>query len=308
VIAITSCTKHACVSSGGHVGSLVRMGVSSRRPADFEPASLHGLIQGGPFRSSDLEPYWPGGRRGFLQVDCACTRSGDDAKTLTTSSNRFSPADTIRDGPTVKAIEQSKAIGLLLNTPVLELGAGRTTGSIRSRSLRARRRSISAVESRVRLPPGYRRTAVCCCFGRNASAQWPSPVPNPATPRPLLDGAPGALCWRDVVTSNGYELQFEDSDTVPSGIFASFGIMQSPNYSIGGCAHLDAGRINRNQATQKELWQPGHVRGPPEWSNKVAQAASAKGNTRAVHISRAEFEQFPRNREPDRDSISAPTP
>ena len=168
--------------------------------SDFEPRTYM-AYSGWPIRSSDLEPYRSAADE-LLQV---IARLPDRSMTqdIDYIHYRFSPPT--RFGTVYRAtVEQSKTIGLLLNTPVLELVPGKD----RIESIKVSQGSSTA---------DIRVDHVCVCTGGIENSRlllWSNArhaggvVPHAAAlGRYWMEHPVHVLA--DVVTSHGYEMQFE---------------------------------------------------------------------------------------------------
>ncbi|MEP7294852.1 MAG: GMC family oxidoreductase [Burkholderiales bacterium] len=195
---------------------------------------------------------------------------------------RFSPPT--RFGTVYRsAIEQSKSIGLLLNSPVLELVPGK--GRIESIKV-----------SQGTLTSDIRVDHVCVCTGGIENSRlllWSNVrhaggvVPHAATlGRYWMEHPVHVLA--DVVTSNGYEAQFETS--TPEKWYFAPSDHAKKTYAIGG-AHIWMRAHQPNQDYAKELFHQ-LMCVAPDWSNRLLKPMGKE--YQCGGYIQSEFEQFPR--------------
>lgn len=253
--------------------------VFPRQASDFEPRA-DVPYSGWPIRRTDLEPYAPAADA-LLQVkqhlpDRPMTSDIDYIQC------RFSPP--VRFGTVYRAkIEKSRAIGLLLDTPVLELVPGRQ----RIDSVKVSHGMNAVAEIRV--------DQVVICTGGIENSRlllWSNlrhrgaVVPNAeALGRYWMEHPVHVLA--DVVTKGGYEQRFE-APAADKWFFAPSERAKRVR-SIGG-AHI---------------WMNAHVGDPnyakellhemacvaPDWSNRLLKHVGRE--YQCGGMIQAEFEQFP---------------
>jgi choline dehydrogenase-like flavoprotein len=247
--------------------------------SDFEPRSYM-PHSGWPIRSSDLEPYSLAAEE-LLQIK-AHVPDRSMTQDIDYIQYRFSPPT--RFGTVYRgAIEQSKSIGLLLNTPVLELVPGK--GRIESVKVS---QGTSAADIRV--------DQVCVCTGGIENSRlllWSNArhagavVPHAATlGRYWMEHPVHVLA--DVATFHGYEMQFETS--TPDKWYFAPSDHAKKTYSIGG-AHIWMRAHADDPNYVKELWHEA-LCVAPEWSNRMLKRFGKEYHCGASV--QTEFEQFPR--------------
>ena len=248
-------------------------------PMDFEPRAYM-PHSGWPIRSSDLAPYARAADE-ILQV-----KAHQNDRPMTQDIDyihyRFSPP--VRLGSVYRsAVEQSGTIGLLLNTPVLEL----VPGQGRIEAIKVAQGSQRTSEIRV--------DQVCVCTGGIENSRlllWSNArhagavVPHAATLGRYWMEHPVHTVG-DAVTSNGYEMQFE-SDTPEKWFFAP-STHAKKTYAIGG-AHIWMRAHIKNDNVARELLHEAMCLAP-EWSNRQLKRIGKEYQCGAVIQS--EFEQFP---------------
>ncbi len=251
------------------------------RPLDasaFEPRAYMPL-SGWPIRSRDLEPYAVAADA-ILKVPPA-----EPDRKMTEDIDyiqyRFSPP--VRFGMEYReTVEQSQSIGLLLNTPVLEL----VPGNGRIDSIKVSQGSTTA---------DIRVDQVCICTGGIENSRlllWSNArhaggvVPRAATlGRYWMEHAVYILA--DVVTSHGYEMQFE-TQTAAKTYFAPSDRAKN-TFSIGG-AHIWMRAHQKDASFARELLQQ-VMCVAPEWSNRQLKRIGKEYHCGGLVES--EFEQFP---------------
>ncbi|MEP6873749.1 MAG: GMC oxidoreductase [Burkholderiales bacterium] len=261
-------------STGWWSGWVRPLDASAFEPRAYMPGS------GWPIRSADLEPYSAAADE-ILKVkafrpDRQMTRDIDYIQ------YRFSPP--VRFGSEYRqTIEQSRSIGLLLNTPVLELVPG-------TQRIEAVKVSQGSSTSELRVDQ------VCVCTGGIENSRlllWSNVrhaggvVPHAAAlGRYWMEHPVHTLA--DVVTADGYEMQFE-KPTPDKWYFApSEGARRG--HSMGG-AHLWMRAHQSNHNLAKELWHEA-LCVAPEWSNRQLKRLGKEYHCGGTVES--EFEQFPR--------------
>lgn len=261
-------------SSGHWSGWVFPLSASDFEPRSYMPHS------GWPIRASDLEPYSLAADE-MLEVkphlpDRPMTSDIDYIQ------YRFSPP--VRFGTKYRmAVEQSATIGLLLNTPVLELVPGR--GRIESVKVSQARDVVADI----------RVDHVCVCTGGIENSRlllWSNArhqgrvVPNAATlGRYWMEHPVHMLA--DVLTLNGYEMQFEDRSP-DKWMFAPSDHAKKA-YGIGG-AHIWMRAHQREASYAKEMLHEAMCVAPV-WSNRLLQHVGKEYHCGA--LVQAEFEQFP---------------
>jgi choline dehydrogenase-like flavoprotein len=247
-------------------------------PSDFEPRA-YVPYSGWPIRSSDLDPYATAADE-LLQVK-AHLPDRPMTKDINYIHYRFSPPT--RFGTVYRAtVEQSKTIGLLLNTPVLELVPGKD----RIESIKVSQGSSTS---------DIRVDHVCICTGGIENSRlllWSNAqhagqvVPHAAAlGRYYMDHPTHTLA--DVVTSHGYEMQFESS--TPEKWYFAPSDHAKKSYSIGG-AHIWMRAHQPNDNYAKELWHQAMCVAP-DWSNRLLHRLGREYHCGGLIVS--EFEQFP---------------
>lgn len=235
---------------------------------------------GWPIRAEDLLPYAPAADD-LLEVK-AHIPNRHVTQDIDYIQYRFSPP--VRFGTKYRShVEQSSAIGLLLNTPVLELVPG--NGRIDSVKV------SQGVEVR-----DIRVDHVCVCTGGIENSRlllWSnarhagSVVPQPATLGRYWMEHPVQTLADVVTTAKGYEKQFE-TYSPDKWLFAP-SERAKRTYSIGG-GHLWM-RTHINEQTQaKELFHEAMCVAP-DWSNRILKQFGKEYRCGGYVVS--EFEQFP---------------
>jgi choline dehydrogenase-like flavoprotein len=247
--------------------------------SDFEPRS-HVPNSGWPIRIADVEPYSTAADT-ILQIkphlpDRPMT---DDIDYI---HYRYSPP--VRFGTHYReTILQSRSIGLLVNTPVLELVPGQNR--------------VDA--ARVSAGPGATRDIkvdqICVCTGGIENSRlllWSNArhqgkvVPHARTlGRYWMEHPVHVLA--DVITTHGYEMQFEDWK--PENWQFAPSERAKRAYGIGG-AHIWMRPHQPNSSYLKELvHQVACV--APDWSNRILRHLGKEYHCGGLIMS--EFEQFP---------------
>lgn len=248
--------------------------------SDFEERAYM-PYSGWPIKASDLDPYNVAADK-ILQVT---THVPDRVLTedIDYIQYRFSPPT--RFGTVYRqAVEQSKSIGLLLNTPVLELvpGADNRIDALK----------VSQGESTIDI----RVDQVCVCTGGIENSRlllWSNArhqgrvVPNAAAlGRYWMEHPVHVLA--DVVTTHGYEMQFESA--TPAKWYFAPSDHAKKGHAIGG-AHIWMRAHQTNDSYAKELWHQA-LCVAPDWSNRMLKRIGKE--YQCGGYIQAEFEQFPR--------------
>ena len=248
-------------------------------PSDFEPQT-HIPHSGWPIRSADLEPYAPAADA-ILQVrpHLGNRRMTPDIDYV---QSRFSPP--VRFGSAYRTgVEQSRAIGLLLNTPVLELvpGKGRIT------SIKVARGPHFSSDIRV--------DQVCICTGGIENSRlllWSNArhgggvVPQAATlGRYWMEHPVHHVA--DAVTFRNYEAQFEVP--APEQWFFAPSEHAKMAHAIGG-AHIWMRAHQADSHSAKELFHQAMCVAP-DWSGRMLKRMGKEYQCGA--LIQSEFEQLP---------------
>jgi choline dehydrogenase-like flavoprotein len=247
--------------------------------SDFEPHPYM-PYSGWPIRIGDLEPYSLAADE-LLQVK-AHMPDRPMTQDIDYIQYRFSPPT--RFGTVYRtAIEQSKTIGLLLNTPVLELVPGK--GRIESIKV-----SQGASTSDIRVDQ------VCVCTGGIENSRlllWSNAryaggvVPHAETlGRYWMEHAVHVLA--DLVSSNGYEMQFETQ--TPDKWYFAPSDRAKKTFGIGG-AHIWMRAHSDDPNYAKELLHEAMCVAP-DWSNRMLKRFGKE--YKCGGYIQSEFEQFPR--------------
>ena len=248
--------------------------------SDFEP---RGYIphSGWPIRSSDLEPYALAADE-LLQVighlpDRPMTQDID------TIHYRFSPPT--RFGTVYRTtLEQSRAIGLLLNTPVLELVPGKN----RIQSIKVSQGPSVVTDIHV--------DHVCVCTGGIENSRlllWSNAqhaggvVPHAETLGRYWMEHPVHMV-ADAVTLRGDEMQFETR--TPEKWYFAPSDRAKRAHSIGGAHIWMREHVKDTQSYTRELWHEAMCMAP-EWSNRVLKRLGKEAKCGA--LIQSEFEQYP---------------
>ncbi len=248
--------------------------------SDFEPRAYM-PYSGWPIRSSDLEPYSLAADE-LLQIK-AHLPDRPMTEDIDYIHYRFSPPT--RFGTVYRTtVEQSKAIGLVLNTPVLELVPGRD----RIESIKVSQGSSTS---------DIRVDHVCLCTGGIENSRlllWSNAqhaggvVPHAATlGRYWMEHPVHAVA--DVVTTHGYEMQFESPS--PDKWYFAPSDRAKKTYSIGGAHIFMAAHVKDPDSYTRELWHELMCLAP-DWSNRMLKRVGKEYHCGALVES--EFEQFPR--------------
>ena len=248
--------------------------------SDFEPRA-HIPYSGWPIRSSDLEPY-------ALAADALLQVIGHlpDRPMTPDIDNihyRFSPPT--RFGTVHRTtVEQSRTIGLLLNTPVLELVPGKN----RIQSIKVSNGPSAVTDIHV--------DQVCVCTGGIENSRlllWSNAqysggvVPHAATLGRYWMEHPVHMV-ADAVTFRGDEMQFE-APTPEKWYFAPSDRAKRA-YSIGGAHIWMRAHVKDHQSYSRELWDEAMCVAP-DWSNRVLNRFGKEARCGA--LIQSEFEQFP---------------
>ena len=261
-------------SSGHWSGWVCPLDASDFEPRAYMPHS------GWPIRISELEPYSLAADE-ILQIK-AHLPDRPMTQDIDYIQYRFSPP--VRFGSAFrKTIEQSESIGLLLNTPVLELVPGRD----RIESVKVSQGQGGVKDIRV--------DHVCVCAGGIENSRlllWSNAryaggvVPNAAAlGRYWMDHPVHMLA--DVATFRGYERQFEIPS--PDKWYFAPSDHAKKTYAIGG-AHIWMRAHQPDQSYAKELLHEVACMAP-EWSNRMLKRVGKEYQCGA--LVEAEFEQFP---------------
>ncbi len=246
---------------------------------DFE-ARAYMPNSGWPIRVTDLDPY------SAAADEIVEVKPHEKDRPMTPDIDyiqyRYSPP--VRFGNKYRAtIERSATIGLLLNTPVLELVPGQN----RIDSIRVSQAPGVTTDIRV--------DHVCVCTGGIENSRlllWSNArhagrvVPHASAlgrywmEHPVAD-------WADVITSNGYEHQFETPAT-ERWLFAPSDHAKK-THGIGG-AHIWMREHQPDPDRTKELVHEAMCVAP-NWSNRLLQRFGKEYHCGG--LVRAEFEQFP---------------
>lgn len=248
--------------------------------SDFEPRAYM-PNSGWPIRGSDLKPYSPAADE-LLQVkphlpDRPMTQDIDYIQ------YRFSPPT--RFGTVYRAaIEQSGNIGLLLNSPVLELVPGK--GRIESIKVSKGQGAVSDL----------RVDHVCICTGGIENSRlllWSNArhaggvVPHAAAlGRYWMEHPVHMLA--DAATLHGYEMQFESPS--PDKWYFAPSDYAKRTYSIGGAHIWMRAHVKDPDSHARELWHEAMCVAP-EWSNRLLKRFGKEFQCGA--LIQTEFEQFP---------------
>ena len=260
---------------------------------DFEPRAYM-PNSGCPIRSAELQPYSAAADE-ILQI-----KPHLNDRPMTPAIDyihyRFSPP--VRLGSVYRrTVEQSPTIGLLLNTPVLELVPGKG----RIESIRVSQRQNGTSDIRV--------DQVCVCTGGIENSRlllWSNArhaggvVPHAAALGRYWMEHP-VYTLADAVTSRGYEMQYE-SDTPEKWFFAP-SVQAKKMFAIGG-AHIWLRRTFRtatppgNSGTRPCAWPR---------NGRIACSGALARNTHAAPSSTASSSSS-RCRKTGSSSISARMP
>lgn len=260
-------------STGRWSGWVRPLDASAFEPRAYMPDS------GWPIRSSDLEPYSLAADE-ILKVK-AYLPDRPMTQDIDYIQYRFSPP--VRFGSEYrKTVEQSQSIGLLLDTPVLELVPGKD----RIESIKVSQGSSTS---------DIRVDHVCVCTGGIENSRlllWSNArhaggvVPHAAAlGRYWMEHPVHTLA--DVVTSRGYEMQFESPS--PDKWYFAPSDHAKTTHSIGG-AHVWMRAHQQDRSFTKELLHQAMC-AAPEWSNRQLKRVGKEYHCGGSIES--EFEQFP---------------